>query len=86
MHHVSLDRPRADNSDLNDQIIKAARPQAGQHGHLCTRFDLKDAYRIGIADHLVNPRVFCRHGRHSHRNAPMLLQEIKRAVNRTQHT
>ena len=36
MHHVSLDRPRSDNSHLNDQIIKAARPQTGQHGHLRT--------------------------------------------------
>ena len=86
MHHIALDRPRADNSHLNDQVIKAARPQAGQHGHLRTGFDLKDTYRIGIADHPVNLRVFCRHGRHGHRNAPMLLQEIKRAVNRTQHT
>ena len=46
MHHAALNRARPDNSNLNHEVIKAARAQAGQHGHLCPRFDLEHADRI----------------------------------------
>ncbi len=36
MHHVALDRSRADDGDLDDQVVEGLRAQAWQHGHLCT--------------------------------------------------
>ena len=60
MHHVALDRARPNQRDFDDQIVKIARFQARQHGHLGARFDLKDAHAVGPAQHRVGCRVFGR--------------------------
>ena len=57
MHHAALDGTRPDNRHLDHQIVKAARQQARQHAHLRPTLDLKNAYRIGPADHVVNSRI-----------------------------
>jgi hypothetical protein len=43
MHHVALDRPRADDRHLDDEIVEAARFEPRQHGHLRPAFDLEHA-------------------------------------------
>ena len=58
MHHVSLNRPGSDDGHFNRQLVEILCPQPREHAHLSPAFDLKDADRIGAADHLVNARVF----------------------------
>src|SRR6516165_3276621 len=45
VNHIPLDRARADDRHLNDQVVIGARLQARQHAHLCAAFDLKRAKR-----------------------------------------
>ena len=61
MHHVALDRPGADNGDLDHQIVEFLRAQPGQHGDLGTGFDLEHADGIAAAEHPIHIRVFARH-------------------------
>ena len=63
MDHVALDGPGSDDSHLDHQIIKAARPEPWEHAHLSTAFDLKDSNGIGLADHVVDARILWRDGR-----------------------
>ena len=63
MHHVALNRPRADDRDLDHKVIEAAGLEARQHRHLRAAFDLEHADRIRPAQHLVDIRIFRRHGR-----------------------
>ena len=62
MHHVALDRARAHDRDLDDEIVEFARPQARQHVHLRAAFDLEHADGVGLAQHVVDGGVFARHG------------------------
>ena len=41
MHHVTLNRARSDDGDLNDQIVKRFWPHPGQKVHLRPAFHLK---------------------------------------------
>lgn len=59
MHHVSLNRPRANDRHLDYQVVEAGRPQSGQHAHLGPTLDLKHADRIRLLDHGVDLRVLC---------------------------
>ena len=56
--HVPLDRTRADDRHLDDQVVELLRLQPRQHAHLCAGFDLEDADRVGPLNHLVNRGVF----------------------------
>ena len=85
MHHIALDRPRAHNRDLNDQIIKLARAQTRQHVHLRAAFDLKDAKRIPLTQHRVGFRVFARHRGERQRAIMVILQHIKTLLDTGQH-
>ena len=57
MHHPSLDRPRAHDRHLDDEVVEAPRPEARQHRHLRAALDLEDADRVGRAERVVNARV-----------------------------
>ena len=48
MHHVALDRARAHDRHLDDEIVEVARLQARQHVHLRPALDLEHADRIGL--------------------------------------
>jgi hypothetical protein len=54
MDHIALDRPRPDDRDLDDEIVKFARAQAWQHVHLRAAFHLKDADAVALAEHIVD--------------------------------
>src|SRR6185312_1176096 len=58
VHHLPDDRTRADDRDLDDEVVKDLRLQARQRRHLRARLDLKEAYGIGFLQHLVNAIVF----------------------------
>ena len=79
MDHVALDRPRPDQRHFDDQVVEIARSEARQHGHLCTRFDLKDADRVGSAKHVIDCRVFGRYIRQVNAD------QIQRPVDRREH-
>ena len=53
MHHIALDRPGADDRDLDHQIVKGAGPHPRQEIHLGPAFDLKDPQAVGSAKHVV---------------------------------
>src|ERR1700737_485286 len=58
MHRITLDRSRADDGDLHDEIVERLRTRAWQRLHLRPALDLKDANRIGLCTQLVDRRVF----------------------------
>jgi hypothetical protein len=62
MDHVSLDRTRPDDGDLDDEIVERPRLHPRQHRHLRAALDLECAERVGLPDHGVGPRVFRRDG------------------------
>ncbi len=57
VHHAPLDRSRANDRHLDDQVVEAPRPKARQHRHLRAALDLEDADRVGRAERVVNVRV-----------------------------
>src|SRR5688572_28292022 len=85
MHHVALDRPRADDGDLDDEVVVTLRLQPRQHGHLRARLDLKHAHRVGATDHLVDAFVLGGHGRERELTPGKLLDELEAAADRAQH-
>ena len=58
MHHIPLDRPRSNDGDFDHEVVEIPRAQTRQHRHLRARFDLKDPDGVGVADHVVDERVF----------------------------
>ena len=60
MHHAALDGAGAHKRHFDDQIVKAARFETRQHGHLRARLDLEDADGIGAAEHGVHLRILAR--------------------------
>jgi hypothetical protein len=73
MDHVSLDRTRADDGDLDDEIVECAR----LHRHLGAAFDLERAERVGLSDHGVGARILG-----SRDLIAAVLPELRGAVNR----
>ena len=57
MHHVALDRPGADDRDLDNEIIEAPGLHPRQHRHLRAALDLEGAERVGLLDHRVDRRI-----------------------------
>ena len=56
-YRAADDRARADDRDLDDQVVQVARPGARQHLDLGAAFDLEDADRVAGADHVVDGLV-----------------------------
>ena len=82
MDHAALNRPRADDGDLDHEIIEAARPQARQHAHLGPAFDLEDADGVGVTDHVVDGRIF---GGKIPQSLFQAAQQLEALVYRRQH-
>ncbi len=85
MHHVALDRAGPDDRDLDDEVVVRAGPQPRQHRHLRARLDLEHAHRVGVADHVVDRRVFGGHGRECPALAAAAVHEVERAADRGEH-
>ena len=56
--HVALNGAGADDRDLDHQIVETARAHTRQEIHLRAAFDLKDAQRVGFAQHVIDCRIF----------------------------
>jgi hypothetical protein len=63
--HAALDRTRADDRDLDHEVVVGARLQARQHAHLRPALDLEHADGVGAADHVVGGGVAVGHDRSS---------------------
>ena len=57
MHRSALDRARADQRDLDHQVVEHPRLQPRQGGHLRARLHLEHPDGIGALQHLVNRRL-----------------------------
>ena len=57
VHHAALDRAGPHDRDLDHQVVEGLGAQARQHRHLRAALDLKDAHRVGAADHRVDRRA-----------------------------
>ena len=85
MHHASLYRPRPDDADFYHQIVEFTRLQTRQHGHLRARFDLEDAHRICLADHVIGLFIFRRNILHPEQDSTSRGNQIQRAANGGEH-
>ena len=87
MHHVALDRAGADDRDLDGDVVEIPRLHPRQHAHLRAALDLKDAERIGLADHLERRFIIVLQGltRHRHRDPLVLTEQIERAAHAAEH-
>ena len=77
--------PGPDDRDFDDQVVVRARPQPRQHRHLRARLDLEHAHGVGVADHVVDRRVFGGHGRERPALAAAAVHEVERAADRGEH-
>ena len=59
---VALDGTRADESDLDDDVVELLGSQTGQGGHLRARLDLKDPDRVRSSEQSVDGRVLLGQG------------------------
>ncbi len=85
MHHVALDRPGADDRDLDHQVVKTLGPHPGQKVHLRPAFHLKDAKAVGAAEHPVGLRVLGRQGGQAEPLLVVFLQQIEGLGDAGQH-
>ena len=85
MHHVALNRARADEGDLNDQIVEALRLEPRQHRHLRATLDLEHAHRVGTADHVEHAAVVGRYRSQCQVATVMLPYQVEAFANRSQH-
>ena len=85
MHHVALNGPRPHDGDLNDQIVKYARAQLGQHRHLRPAFHLKHAKAIAFAKHVIGRHVILGHCRQLFGVAVMPLHQRETFADAGQH-
>ena len=57
MHHLTLDRPRANERDLDDDVVEAARLETRQGVHLRAALHLEDPHRVRRAEIVVHGLV-----------------------------
>ena len=60
MHHFADNRPWPDDGYLHDDVVKTARLQTGQAGHLRSGFHLKHADRVGLSECLIDGWIVLR--------------------------
>ncbi len=85
MHHISLDRPGADDGHLDHEVVVIQGLQARQHRHLRARLDLEHAHGVAAADHRVHGRILGRHVREREPRAAELLDHDEGAADGGQH-
>ena len=66
MDHLADDRPRADDRDLDDQVVEAPGPEARERRHLGAALHLEEPDRVGRLEEPVHRRVVGRQMREVH--------------------
>jgi hypothetical protein len=92
MHHLALNGAGTHDGHFDHEIVKVPRPEARQHGHLGSRFDLKHADGVGAANHFVHGLIFTRYagqlefpGTGGGGRAAEFIDQAKGAPYRSQH-
>ena len=86
IHHLSDDRARADDGDLDHQVVEALGLHAGQRRHLGAALDLEGADGVGATNHLVGGRDRRRAGGRGRPRRPSWLRiEFEGVLDRGQH-
>src|SRR5262245_56838134 len=85
MHHVALNRTRANDRNFDDEIVEFGRPQPRQHRHLSATFDLEYPDGVGALDHAVDRWVFVLDVEEIAFNAIVRPQKIEAAPQTRQH-
>ena len=57
VNHLADDGPRSDDGDFHHQVVESTWLHAGEGRHLGAAFDLEDAHRVGLLDHLIGVGV-----------------------------
>ena len=84
MHHIALDRARADDCHFNHYIVKTFRLHSRQGRHLRTALDLKNADRVGLLHDLKRGSVILWNMSKIER-APALTAQFKRILHHRHH-
>ena len=83
--HVALDRSRAHDRHLDDQVVEGGRLQPGQHRHLGAAFDLENPDGVATLDHPVRGRVLLRHALQRVAKAVLLLEQGEGLADAREH-
>ncbi|MBB5456554.1 hypothetical protein HDG33_000174 [Paraburkholderia sp. Cpub6] len=81
MDRTTLNWPRPDNGDLDNQVVKRSWLHARQHRHLGTRFNLENADCVRSGNHLVRFRVLGGDVLHFKAFAALFGNEVECAAN-----
>jgi len=84
MHRTSLDRPGADERHLHNEVVKRARLEPRQRGHLRTRLHLEHTHGVGTAKHVVDLHLL-RDGGEVYLVPTVLGDEVHGVVQRAEH-
>ena len=85
MHHVALDRPRADDRHLHDEVVEARWPEPRQHVHLRPALDLEHAEAVGPAEHRIGLGAVARQAGEVEVRPAVAAQQVERAAQAGQH-
>ena len=86
VHASTLDGPRANEGDLDDEVIKLTRLEARQSRDLCARLHLEHPHGIAPAQHVVQRRVLLRDAREGQRLLVDSFDDRESVVNGREHT
>ena len=86
MHRAALDRARADQRDLDHQVVEHPRLQPRQGGHLRARLHLEHPDGIGALQHLVHRRLAQIELGQVDLDALVLGHQVDDVVQRREHT
>ena len=84
VHRAALDRARADERDLDHEVVEGARPQPRQRAHLRAALHLEHADGVGRAEQVVD-LVLLGDGREVDLDALVLAHEVDREVQHREH-
>ncbi len=85
MHRPALDRPGADQRDLDHQVVEHPRLQSRQGGHLRARLHLEHPDGVGTLQHLVHRRLGEVQLSQVHLDALVLGDQVDDVVQRREH-
>ena len=85
LHHAALDRARADDGDLDHQIVECLRLHARQEAHLRPALHLKHPDGVRPLQHLVGGRILLRHAGDGQSRAPVALDQLERLADAGEH-
>ena len=85
MNHVALDRARADDGDLDHEIVELPRFQPRQHVHLRPALHLEGAQTVPLAEHVIDRRILLWHAGKIVADAVMGIDQVEGLFHTGEH-